>query len=60
MHNYKPLKVKQSLCEYSKHRDDVNIGFCNRHIYEYRSVKMIYKGKGKVTPLQARCGPEGG
>ena len=26
------------------------------YIYIYK----IYKGKGKVIPLQARCGPEGG
>ena len=23
-------------------------------------VRIIVKGKGKVFPLQARCGPEGG
>jgi len=27
--------------------------------YKIRSF-MIRKGKGKVIPLQARCGPEGG
>jgi len=25
-----------------------------------RNVLEIYKGNGKVIPLQARCGPEGG
>jgi len=24
------------------------------------AVIVVYKGKGKVIPLQARCGPEGG
>ena len=24
------------------------------------AVRNRYKGKGKVIPLQARCGPEGG
>jgi hypothetical protein len=24
------------------------------------TIKILGKGKGKVTPLQARCGPEGG
>jgi len=23
-------------------------------------IKIIIKGKGKVIPLQARCGPDGG
>jgi len=23
-------------------------------------LKVLMKGKGKVIPLQARCGPEGG
>jgi len=23
-------------------------------------ISYIYNGKGKVIPLQARCGPEGG
>jgi hypothetical protein len=27
---------------------------------EEDQVVEIYKGKGKVTPLQARCGPESG
>jgi len=32
----------------------VNLFFC-----ELRT-EFIYEGKGKVIPLQARCGPEGG
>jgi len=26
----------------------------------YRACNVILKNKGKVIPLQARCGPEGG
>ena len=26
----------------------------------FKGRYQVYKGKGKVIPLQARCGPEGG
>jgi len=30
------------------------------HTYGHDATRKSGKGKGKVTPLQARCGPEGG
>ena len=32
----------------------------NNSAYRKNSKLQIRKGKGKVIPLQARCGPEGG
>jgi hypothetical protein len=51
--------------EGSKHFLQNPIGPCNiPHVYYFNiKVKVSkgkFKGKGKVTPLQARCGPEGG
>ena len=37
---------------------------CNLHINGQRYVSQtqenVFKSKGKMIPLQARCGPEGG
>jgi hypothetical protein len=37
-----------------------NILAIRRSIWEAGFVALIKQGKGKVTPLEARCGPEGG
>ena len=42
----------------------VDESFLNFHVTGHnglpRIIKTISKGKGKVFPLEARCGPEGG
>jgi len=59
------------LCELqgmqSNYERNIEVRLCNQFYPEqtisikyFECVAVAFKKKGKATPLQARCGPEGG
>jgi len=54
------IKMLHSLSIYEGFKEDEEGKHCHQHLQHSGNVHIKKKGKGKVIPLQARCGPEGG
>ena len=54
---FEPLKKGGQLLPYTGRKISLIIYYAE---YLIKSSTSACKGKGKVIPLQARCGPEGG